>query len=399
MKKKNILMYTPFLKIGGVEAMAIQYSHMLTNAGHRVDILVDYDLHEGNTLSGKVPVGARVMYVKPYLLSKFIYWFRGLSKRNPVLIPLLISIIVTSDFIFHYVLKYRLRSYPSYDITLTFFQFLGNHLANIYPNSKNIIWFHGSVKHFFKDSFYSTLLYKAYSKKLTPYDQIVTVSKEISTEISFFLPNVPKSKVECIYNPLDFDYLRTASLDDSALSPSELDLIKSNYICHVSRLDENQKDVASLIRAFSLLTDIENLNLVIIGDGQDKAKLEKIVNRHSLSNKVHFLGAKENPHIWVKNAMLSILSSKYEGFGLVLVEAMAVRTYVISSDCDVGPREILGNGSFGDLFKVGDSEALASLIRKRILDRHYVNDICSLYDARVQEFSEQNAMSSLERII
>ena len=111
--------------------------------------------------------------------------------------------------------------------------------------------------------------------------------------------------------------------------------------------------------------------LYIIGDGQSKAYLENLVSTKKLQSQILFLGRKNNPFVWMKHASAFILASKFEGFGMVLVEAMAVDTYVIGSNCKTGPSEILNHGDCGDLFETGDVVTLAGLIDNALLKEDY----------------------------
>src|SRR5207248_8646490 len=98
----------------------------------------------------------------------------------------------------------------------------------------------------------------------------------------------------------------------------------------------------------------------LIGDGPRPVTLEQTATELGLRDDVAFLGFRENPYPFIKRATALVLSSRYEGFGNVLVEALALGTSVVSSDCPHGPAEILDHGRFGLLVPVGDAEAMAS---------------------------------------
>jgi len=103
-------------------------------------------------------------------------------------------------------------------------------------------------------------------------------------------------------------------------------LLKQKYFLTVCRLAEEQKDVKTLIEAFSLYKGEEKL--VIAGDGPDRKSLEDFCIQKNLNDKVIFLGMVDNPFHFMKNAQAFILSSKVEGFGLVLVEALSVASLI-----------------------------------------------------------------------
>jgi glycosyltransferase involved in cell wall biosynthesis len=100
--------------------------------------------------------------------------------------------------------------------------------------------------------------------------------------------------------------------------------------------------------------------LLIIGEGEERATIESRIAQLQLSDSVAMPGFVSNPLPYVKAAALFVLSSKTEGFGLVLAEALACGTPVVSTDCKFGPSEILDGGTHGRLVAVGDTAALAS---------------------------------------
>ena len=82
-----------------------------------------------------------------------------------------------------------------------------------------------------------------------------------------------------------------------------------------------------------------------------------------MEKKIKLIGYTKNPYPYLRNAQIFILSSKFEGSPNVLVEALFFRKYIISTDCPTGPKEILANGKYGDLVKIGDYKKIAQLIR------------------------------------
>lgn len=400
MNNRSILIYTPFVKYGGLEKMAILYCSILNEMGYHVDLLIDYDIGSENVLLSEVPSGVEVFYAKPEWLSQVVYRLRKISKKNFLLKPVFIVSMLTSDWFSKFWVRRKIDTSKDYYCVINFFQFLSDNPIKIFPNAKKIIWLHGSINHFFGRSVISSLLYRLYGHKLDRYDRIIGVSREIVDEVSSYYPGSVSRKADYIYNPLDFSKLKNYASNDEEINISERFLLEKKYILHVSRLDEGQKDVLTLLKAFSLVVDTAmDIQLVIIGDGPDRKFLIEAAENLNISNNVHFLGAKNNPHIWFANAALSVLSSKYEGFGLVILEAMVAGSFVISSDCDVGPREILEYGKYGDLFPVGDHEELANLLLSRIASDNDLSEIIASYSERIKEFSIDGAKSRLKSIL
>ena len=171
-------------------------------------------------------------------------------------------------------------------------------------------------------------------------DKIVTVSKAIENDLVKNF-GIDKSKVTTIYNT--FDVEKISRLSQESLSSSEEKLfLKNGYnlLC-VGRLAE-QKGYAHLLKSMkSLLKLSNNINLLILGDGEEKEELISLANKLGLSKNVKFLGNIDNPYKYMRKSDLFLFPSLYEGFGNVLVEAMISGVPIFSNDCLSGPREIL----------------------------------------------------------
>lgn len=357
----KILFYTIFLtQGGGVEVVTTRYIKKLLKEGHTVDLYVDYNMGNQNVREKEIDKRVNIKYLKPEIVSKLIYKFRTLGKKYRIFnIPLYILIVLT-DYI---VWKGQVECIEKkkYDVTITFFQFLPGYITKINgPN--HLIFLHGSVstffsgiRKFFKDSFFN---------KLKKFDYICTVSSDMGKELVKMEPSL-KDKQVTVYNPIDFDEIKQKANDYNQINEYEKKLLKEKYICSVGRLDESQKDFTTLIKAYSQLKkdNVIEEKLYLIGDGPDKDALKYLVDELDMEKDILFLGKKGNPYIWMKNAKIFILSTKYEGFPTVLMEAMILNVPIISSDCPTGPREILGiNNEYGILVEVSNIEQLKNAI-------------------------------------
>jgi glycosyltransferase involved in cell wall biosynthesis len=108
---------------------------------------------------------------------------------------------------------------------------------------------------------------------------------------------------------------------------------------------------------------------MILGEGEERRKLETIVCKLALEDDVLLSGYVDNPYNYMARAAVFVLSSAWEGFGNVLVEAMAAGTPVVSTDCPSGPAEILEGGKWGWLVPVGNPELLAGAISATLVDK------------------------------
>ncbi|RYY06400.1 MAG: glycosyltransferase, partial [Alphaproteobacteria bacterium] len=168
----------------------------------------------------------------------------------------------------------------------------------------------------------------------------------------------PRSKHRCVYNIVD----RTASLvrmaepvDDPWLRDGGPPvLVAAGSLAHYKGFDV-------LIEAFALVrAGGTNTRLVILGEGDDRGRLEEQIARHRLGDTVRLPGRVPNPLAWFARVPVFVLSSRLEGMPNVLVEAMACGCTVVAVDCPTGPRELLDDGRFGYLVPMEDPAALAN---------------------------------------
>jgi len=125
-----------------------------------------------------------------------------------------------------------------------------------------------------------------------------------------------------------------------------------------------QKDFATLIAAMAHVP--EEARLMILGEGPLRADLEAQAREAGIAERVAMPGFASNPLPYLRRARLFVLSSRFEGFGNVIAEALATGTPVVSTNCPYGPSEILGDGRFGALTPPGDSAALGAAITRAL---------------------------------
>ncbi|MBS62893.1 glycosyltransferase [Salinisphaera sp.] len=213
-----------------------------------------------------------------------------------------------------------------------------------------------------KDSLVFALCKRVYPKA----DSIVAVSDGVKEDLESSLA-LPPNSVTRIYNPIITDSFETLAAEPvfhEWIQDSQLPLITSAGRLH------GQKDFATLIRAVGILkADGNPVRLLILGDGPEKQELARLVEQLGLGDSVQLIGYVENPLAYIHASNAFVLSSFFEGFGNVLVEALACGTSVVSTDCPSGPAEILDNGRYGALVPVGDVTAMAEAIRRTLLKK------------------------------
>lgn len=182
------------------------------------------------------------------------------------------------------------------------------------------------------------------------YDHLVVLTHEdLET-------NWSKTDNVCVIpNPVRFtDCNRSALIEKKVVSVGRLTM---------------QKNYTSLIRSFRIVADRHpDWRLDIVGEGEEREKLEKLILKLSLKDNIFLHGVQTNVEDWMSQASLFVLTSLYEGFALVLVEAMRCGLPVVSYACPAGPRDIISDGMDGFLVPESDEVALAQRMCQLIED-------------------------------
>lgn len=194
-------------------------------------------------------------------------------------------------------------------------------------------------------------------------DAIIAVSHGVAEDLSQ-QTGIDLSAITVIHNPVIED---EASERQSEPSP-ELTAWKHDeapIIVFAGRL-EAVKRVDILLQAFALIQPESNAKLLILGEGSQLSALKQQANELAIANDVLFLGHHQQIAHLLEQSTVLVLPSDYEGFGNVLVEAMACGIQVIATDCPSGPAEILENGRYGQLIPTGSPTALSTALIKTL---------------------------------
>ncbi|WP_447936427.1 glycosyltransferase [Thermomonas fusca] len=186
--------------------------------------------------------------------------------------------------------------------------------------------------------------------------KVVGVSRALSMATERYL-NMPPRSACTILNPVLDDCSPTAISRSANLHPWLRDRTTPTFLA-VGRL-EHQKGFDLLIEAFSRVLKKEKARLIIFGEGSLRKSLQDQINTLQAGDQITLAGFTDSPLEQMHAAHAFVLSSRFEGFGLVLVEALRSGTKVISTNCDFGPAEVLENGRFGVLVPVDDIQAMA----------------------------------------
>lgn len=193
-------------------------------------------------------------------------------------------------------------------------------------------------------------------------EAVVAVSKGVRDDL-LQIVSLPGDKVHVIYNPININEIFIKAKEP--LHHPWFSNGEPPVVLGVGRLTA-AKDFSTLIHAFSLVRKERPAHLMILGEGEERPTLEQLVRKLKLEEDVALPGFVGNVYKYMKRAAVFVLSSRWEGFGNVLVEAMACGTRLVSTDCPAGPAEILEGGKWGKLVPVGDWQALAQAINEAL---------------------------------
>lgn len=204
---------------------------------------------------------------------------------------------------------------------------------------------------------------------------IVTVSEGIKEKIRH---DLGYKTIETIHNPIAIAEIQSRAQEHIAFD--------FEYIVSIGRMNDAVKQFDKLISAFAKSAlPSANVKLVILGDGLLRAQFQQHAIALNLSESVLFMGWQANPFSYMKNAKFTVLASKNEGFGNVLVESLACHTPVIAFDCHSGPKEIIKDRYNGLLIEDQNFDKLTEAMNLMVSD------------AILYQFCKQNTANSIQQ--
>jgi len=307
---KKIIFGITNLNIGGAERVLVDIANELTSL---------YDI----TIFTLYPKGefAKELNPKIKLISMFNTTYDNLSK----LTKLKLSFSLINK-------KLRKKIYDKYlnhkyDIEIAFLEGPITWIFSTPSASFKIAWIHNDIESVFQKDKQHTQKQKLNKECYQMYQKLIFVSQDNLTKFQNYFPTNTISK-QVIYNYLNSStVIKKATLNKvTEINPHTLSFVQ------VSRL-VNQKGLDRLIKVHSeLLKNGFNHNIYIIGDGPLKDKLQQKIATLKVGKTFHLLGSQNNPYPYIKAANYFLLSSYYEGYGMVLVEAKILNKYIIITD-------------------------------------------------------------------
>jgi glycosyltransferase involved in cell wall biosynthesis len=325
----------PDLNGGGAERVALTLAQDLLVQGHEVDIVLT---HSGGELIPLVPTGARLFELKAkrfrHALLRLMSYFR--ERRPQATHALMWPVTIVTIF------AHRLARNPG-RLVVSEHTTLSGH----YGNDKKAM---SRIRR-------STSLWYGAA------DARICVSEGAARDL-VALSGLPRDKFDVIYNPVV----------PPAIMPSASETFRSFWRGSGARIlsvgsFKGAKNHALLIRAFAKVAKRQPASLLIVGEGPLRSELEALVSALGVADRVNMPGFAVDPWPLYASADLFVLSSDYEGYPLVLIEAMMAGLRIVSTNCQSGPSEILDYGRYGSLVPVGDVDALAEALKDAIVSR------------------------------
>lgn len=328
--RRRLALLLPTMGGGGAERVALRLIDHFLEAGHEVDLVLM--LKRGELLD-LLPEQVKVFDLAApkvrFMVAPLVRYFK---ERNPHAIQVRMWPITTAAVLAHRLAKSKSRLILSDHVALS------QHYSGL------------------SRKFLQLTVRLSYPLA----DKRILVSEGAADDLAR-LSGLDRSTFDVIYNPLPVPAPGLASTAEiESLWGSD-----GARILTVGNL-KPQKNHALLIRSFAALRRHRPAKLMILGDGPLRPQLEALAASLQIADDVLFRGYTIDPWAFYASAHVFVLSSDYEGFGNVLVEAMRCGLTVVSTDCMSGPREILADGAYGNLVPVGDQQALAEAMQEAL---------------------------------
>ena len=376
MNKKRVLFLIESLSGGGAEkVLTVLLKHF------------DYSKYEV-TICPIVDTGLYCDEVKSYVSSyqPIITYHGNCFSRllNRIKYKLIYSILPLS-------VVYKLFIAKGNDVEIAFCEgYVTKLLSKANSNSKRIVWLHTNLTTnpwpislgIYKDVEEERQAYSTFNK-------IVCVSKTV--EQSFHERYGLEDRTCTIYNPIDVDDIREKAGKRKQVDDGIFRIIS------IGRLVP-QKGYDRLLHVVRQLhEDGHNLQLLILGEGVERAALEKYICENNMHSYASLPGFDKNPYRHLVNSDLFVCSSRAEGFSLVIAEAMALGVPVLSTYCS-GPNELLKDGTYGLLVDNTENGLLKGL-EKAISEKKIMEEYAIKSKTRLVEFSPIKVINQIEELL
>ena len=375
-EKKNIVFLMSRFLDGGIDTVLVEYLRYLAkDERYQITLAIATYMDKLEVFRNRIPKNVKVIYFNRMKLLTRVPQKR-ITKQAGKITKLYGEIMnpILRRKTQHNIHKLAKTTDLFIDFDCCAYSFLKS------VHTKKIAFFHFS---FAQSMAQNPKRMKRIRKQLEKYDSVITISKAMKEEGCALFPEL-KDKMIVIYNAKDQESIRR-----NAEIPVADERIKEPYFLAVERLEESQKDITTLLKAYALLrkeTDVKE-KLYIIGKGNSEEQLRQLAVDLDIDKDVEFLGFISNPYPWIKNSKLLLHSAKFEGLPTVLIEGLLLGKLMVSSDCPTGPREIFNYGKAGVLVPVGDAKAFADAAYRLLTDTGLQQQILQEVEKRAFDFT------------
>lgn len=260
-----------------------------------------------------------------------------------------------------------------------------------------VLAFHTPIEMGVKDMGFAGRISKRIIIKNRHYiDKIICVSEGLREEVHGL--GFPYEMIEKIHNSVDIEQVHASIKDDPDDDMTAFISDSKPVVLSAGRF-ARAKNYFLLLDSFAIVRKKINASLIIIGDGSLRNDLIERAENLGISRDVAFPGWKDNPFNWIAHADVFVLSSSWEAFGNVIIEAFACGVPVVSTDCPVGPREIITHGVDGLLVNAEDKNDLAEKIIMLLSDRKLCEELKKNGRKRAENFKIENQAKNYMRVL
>jgi glycosyltransferase involved in cell wall biosynthesis len=221
-------------------------------------------------------------------------------------------------------------------------------------------------------------------------DRVVAISEGVGAGLARRF-GIDAGRLRTVFNAVDLSQVDAGARQALALA------IDRPFIVSAGRLVE-QKGFDVLIRAYAAHVAGRGVDLVLLGEGPERASLERLARASGVQDRVHMPGFVSNPWAYFARASAFVCPSRWEGFGNVIVEAMAAGAPCVVTDCDFGPREIVQHGQTGLVVRVDDVDALGAAVGSLLDDRLLAARLAAAARRRSADFAVSRMAQAYEAI-
>nr|WP_321224867.1 glycosyltransferase [uncultured Psychroserpens sp.] len=358
--KKRICIVASSLSKGGAQRSSANLSHMLASLGHDIFIVtvlpgVEYDY------SGDLFNLGEVKKKNDSFLGRInrLRLFKNYLKTHNI------DVIIDN--------RARVQGYREFLISKFIYK---KPVIYVIHNFK-------TTKAFTKYTWLNTHLYK---------NQYMTAVSQAASDKFKKLFNL--NKIRTLYNGFDFDKIQKQAQEHIPLD------LPNQFIIFFGRIDDSHKNLKLLIDAYCTSSLAKhNVKLLILGEGEDLVMIKEYASSFNISEDIIFKGFIKNPYPYVKKAKFTVLTSRFEGFPMVIPESLCLGVPVVAVDCKSGPREIIKTGYNGILIENDNAQKLANAFETMMFDNEFYNSCLSNTVASVESFSVENIKQSWDILI